>query len=237
MLLSVTLQLFEDNFVHADLHAGNILVKYASTQGTHTNPTTHNTHNVSKHTVPHPALVLLDAGLTVELRPFDRQNFVALFRAVIDNDGREVARLMMEYSPRRAVTTAPPLVVAATTSKERDPQIPQKNASAEAVTWENLVIRPEEYKSEMAALVDVVHAQGLSLGKVSVSELLRKVLQLSYEHNVKLESRFVTVVVAIMLAEGMGRRLDPDVDIIARAKPFVRSAALKMMMNNDVQQI
>ena len=49
-------------------------------------------------------------------------------------------------------------------------------------------------------------------------------LQLSYEHNVKLESRFVSVVVAIMLAEGMGR-------IIARAQPFVRAAALSMLLD------
>lgn len=209
LITNVPPQLFEDNFVHADLHAGNIIVRYA----------------------PHgpPALVLLDAGLTVELRPFDRQNFVSLFRAVIDNDGGEVARLMMEYSPNRVVRKAVSTVPTArgSTSGAPVPAVP-----LEAVTWENTVIRPEEYKAEMAALVDYVHAQGLSLGKVSVSELLRKVLTLSYEHNVKLESRFVTVVVAIMLAEGMGRRLDPEVDIIARAKPFVRSAALAMIVGS-----
>lgn len=180
---------------------------------------------------PHgpPALVLLDAGLTVELRPFDRQNFVSLFRAVIDNDGGEVARLMMEYSPSRAVKPATSTAPTATAgSSISDPIGPM-----DVVAWENAVIRPDEYKAEMAALVDFVHSQGLSLGKVSVSELLGKVLSLSYEHNVKLESRFVTVVVAIMLAEGMGRRLDPEVDIIARAKPFVRSAALKMIVGKE----
>ena len=212
--------------MHADLHAGNILIKYAPTM---------------QPNAP-PALVLLDAGLTVELRPFDRQNFVSLFRAVIDNDGREVARLMMEYSPSRVVAK-PPLAPAVSTPAPAGQSALQPQSSdmlarssesspAGVVAWENAVIRPEEYKAEMAALVSYVHAQGLSLGKVSVSELLRRVLQLSYEHNVKLESSFVTVVVAIMLAEGMGRRLDPDVDIIARAKPFVRSAALKMILNN-----
>ena len=145
----------------------------------------------------------------VELEPFDRKNFIALFRAVIDNDGREVARLMMEYSPRTSVSDS---------------------GGTAADSAFATVIRPEEYADKMAEMVTYVHKKGLSLGNISVSELLRNVLHLSYEHNVKLESRFVSVVVAIMLAEGMGRRLDPDIDIIARARPFVRSAALSMLL-------
>jgi len=181
--------LFEDNFVHADLHAGNVVVRRDGAHG-------------------HPQLILLDAGLVVELQPFDRKNFISLFRAVIDNDGREVARLMMEYSPRTKAITGDEATDAAFAT----------------------VIRPDEYAAKMAELVSYVHAQGLSLKNISVSELLRNVLSLSYEHNVKLESRFVSVVVAIMLAEGMGRSLDPEVDIIARARPFVRSAAISMLL-------
>lgn len=175
--------------MHADLHAGNVLVRRDGALN------------------GHPQLILLDAGLVVELLPFDRKNFISLFRAVVDNDGHEVARLMMEYSPRSA---------------------PQSAGSSE--TSFATVIRPDEYAEKMAEMVSYVHEQGLSLGNISVSELLRNVLHLSYEHNVKLESRFVSVVVAIMLAEGMGRRLDPEIDIIARARPFIRSAAISMLL-------
>jgi aarF domain-containing kinase len=179
------LQLFEDNFVHADLHAGNIMLREVT----------------DSYGIKHPQLVLLDAGLTAELGPYDQRNFVGLFRAVIDNDGREVGRLMMEGNQMR---------------DKNGRRIP--------------VIKPEEYQDEMAKLVAYVHAKGLSLKNVSVSDLLRDVLRLSYDHNVKLESRFVTVVVALMLAEGMGRRLDPDVDIIKRATPFIRAAAIRKFM-------
>ena len=224
--------------MHADLHAGNMLVRDLATTITTTTtaedgsdvsgagvsqlkkdksaPTTVVT-TVTPTGRSRPRLVLLDAGLVVELRPEDRRNFVSLFRAVIDNDGRRVARLIMEYSPRSTSTISP---------------------SAELLTDTGLecggggVINPEVYEQEMADLVSYVHAQGLSLGKTSVSALLRQVLHLSYEHNVKLESRFVTVIVAMMLAEGMGRRLDPDVNIILRATPYIRNAALNALLNN-----
>ena len=209
--------MFEDNFIHADLHGGNVLERDAPEAP----------GNITG--IKHPQLVLLDAGLTIELRPFDRKNFISLFRAVIDNDGREVARLMMEYSPR---TRAPPSTSTSTStstvscslSSEKEEQKQVSMAIAEAYAT---VIKPDEYKEEMSKLVAYVHSQGLSLSKISVGDLLRDVLRLSYDHNVKLESRFVSVVVAIMLAEGMGRRLDPEVDIIERATPFIRSAAVQ----------
>jgi aarF domain-containing kinase len=182
----------------------------------------------------HPQLVLLDAGLTIELRPFDRKNFVSLFRAVIDNDGREVARLMMEYSPRSSSSSS------TSTSTSSSSSCAGSHASTNSVGDGSqqialsdvyaAVVRPEEYMREMGKLVSYVHAHGLSLNKISVSELLQNVLRLSYEHNVKLESRFVSVIVAIMLAEGMGRRLDPEVDIIARATPFIRAATINLLI-------
>lgn len=205
------LQLFEDNFVHADLHAGNILLRDTSGGDSR------------------PQLVLLDAGLTVELGPFDRKNFVSLFRAVIDNDGREVARLMMESRPSRGDRQSGG-VRGPIEAKPAVQSLLEQEQSLALEDVKTAVIRPEEYQQEMAKLVSHVHAHGLKLNKISVSDLLRDVLRLSYEHNVKLESRFVTVVLAIMLAEGMGRRLDPEVDIIARATPFIRAATVNMFL-------
>lgn len=210
------LQLFEDNFIHADLHAGNLLVRNAP-------PHSQSRTSPSSPSPLHQQLVLLDAGLTVELAPFDRRNFISLFKAVIEDDGREVARLMMEYSPKRA------------NIRNVSSGAQQGRVHSGAVVEEiyATVLRPEQYQEQMAALVHRVHEGGLSLKNVSVGALLRDVLQLSYDHNVKLESRFVTVVVAIMLAEGMGRRLDPEVDIIERAKPFIRAAAIKMALDRN----
>ena len=214
--------------MHADLHAGNLLVRYPTTS---TSSSKIPMSSCSAPVLRQPQLVLLDAGLTVELRPADRRNFIRLFQAVIENKGAEVARLMMEYSPHRNTTTTvhsnTTSTIAAVTIDTLQTQQQQK---LDMNIMYPTVIRPDEYAQEMSKLVNTVHKQGLTLGKISVSELLRSVLHLSYEHNVKLESRFVSVIVAIMLAEGMGRRLNPDIDILTRAKPFIRQAALNSLL-------
>jgi aarF domain-containing kinase len=67
---------------------------------------------------------------------------------------------------------------------------------------------------------------GLSLGKIGIGYLLQKVLVLCYTHQVKLEPKFVSVMVALGVVEGLGKRLDPDVDVLKRAAPYVFKAAL-----------
>jgi len=42
---------------------------------------------------------------------------------------------------------------------------------------------------------------------------------------VKLEARYTSVIVALGVMEGMGRQLDPDVDILSVAAPYVLHAA------------
>lgn len=53
-----------DNFVHADLHPGNILIDEG-------------------HQGNAPQVVLLDVGLTTQLSEKDRENFLKLFSAVV----------------------------------------------------------------------------------------------------------------------------------------------------------
>ena len=61
--------LFADNYIHGDLHAGNLLLRFDG-------------HDFD--------LVILDAGLVIELSPRDRRNFIDLFGAVVKRDGRRV---------------------------------------------------------------------------------------------------------------------------------------------------
>lgn len=84
----------------------------------------------------------------------------------------------------------------------------------------------------MASAVSEVHQSGLTLGKVGVGALLHRVLALCYKHRVKLESNFVSVVLAIGILEGLGRRLNPDCDILRLAAPYVLSASLEEKMKN-----
>lgn len=165
--------IFLDNFIHADLHPGNIVLL----------PTMS----------PHPQLAFIDAGLAVELEKDDRRNLVDLFKAVINNDGYAVGKLMIDRSRD--------------TSKVRDGEV---------------------FAYEMKAVVNEVHAVGLDLGKISISQLLQRVFMLCYQHQVKLEPRYATVIIALGVVEGLGRQLDPDVDILKRAAPYVMKASLML---------
>ena len=53
--------------------------------------------------------------------------------------------------------------------------------------------------------------------KVRIGGVLGRVLSAVRHHRVKLDSNFVSVVVSISLLEGIGRQLDPEIDIFKEA--------------------
>merc|ERR1719239_798874 len=77
---------FRDNFVHADLHSGNLLVQ---------NLTDSQQENAASED---PALVLLDCGITTSLDHDDKVKFRQVFTAVVKGDGDAVARLFLQKS-------------------------------------------------------------------------------------------------------------------------------------------
>lgn len=76
---------FITNFVHGDLHPGNLLVSQREDNG-------------------EPCLVLIDAGIVCKLDEVDRQNFCALFHAVVMGDGKRAGSLMIERAREQQCT-------------------------------------------------------------------------------------------------------------------------------------
>ncbi len=82
-------QVFVDNFVHGDLHPGNILVQCGRGEGPEgqdraTLTDMCDTVVVSMRPTPPPLqLVLLDAGIVAQLSEADQRNFRAVFTAVV----------------------------------------------------------------------------------------------------------------------------------------------------------
>lgn len=99
--------LIEDNFVHSDLHPGNLLVAFPSAgplQGEGAAPEVYNALSSAHLRSEHVSLVVLDSGLVSELTPKNRRNFLSLFGALILRDGRLAARLMLADAPKHECT-------------------------------------------------------------------------------------------------------------------------------------
>ncbi|KAM9311496.1 putative aarF domain-containing protein kinase 2 [Gastrophryne carolinensis] len=187
---------FVDNFVHADLHPGNILIQGAEQfHSGHPDQTTLVDMCDTLIVILRPSrcplrLVLLDAGIVAELQEKDLENFRAVFTAVLLGQGETVAELILHHA--RA----------------------------------SHCIDVEAYKSEMAVLVNEARKNTITLGKLQIAGLLSRVFRLLMKHKVKLESNFASIIFAILVLEGLSRSLDPETDLLEAARPLlVKSAA------------
>lgn len=198
-----------DNFVHADLHPGNMLVRfYKNEHFKHKkeykivkSSNEHETNRITEELLAlgdddkawckrleelyesgyHAEICFLDVGLITELNQMDRVNFIDLFKALSEFDGYRAGELMVERS--------------------RTPET---------------VINKEIFALKVEKLVDRMKQRTFTLGNISIGDLLDQVLGMVRSHHVRMEGDFITVIVAILLLEGIGRQLDPQLDLFAR---------------------
>lgn len=62
---------------------------------------------------------------------------------------------------------------------------------------------------------------GKTLKEINMSEMLPQMLKLSQKHRVKVPSNLILLIKAVITAEGLGKELYPDFDIVSVAKPYV----------------
>lgn len=80
---------------------------------------------------------------------------------------------------------------------------------------------PEKFKAQMSEIVKKARENTISLKTINIGQLLNSVFTLLTSHHVKLESNFLSIMIAIMIVEGMGRSLDPDLDILQEAANYL----------------
>lgn len=212
-----------DNFVHADLHPGNMMVRFyknelfkhekeykivKSSNEEETNRITDDLLSLNSEKEwcerleqlyeegYHADICFLDVGLVTELNHVDRINFIDLFKALSEFDGYKAGELMVERS--RSPDTA---------------------------------LDKEVFAMKVEKLVDRMKERTFTLGNISIGDLLDQVLGMVRQHHVRMEGDFITVIVAILLLEGIGRQLDPDLDLFAR---FVYAFLLGFPTENDI---
>jgi ubiquinone biosynthesis protein len=164
-LATLMKMIFEDGFVHADLHPGNIFI------------------------TPDDKLALLDLGLVGELDEPHRKGFARFFAAWAQRDGDAMAHIMYGMSESAG---AP-----------RD---------------------PEAFERYRAAIIEFVGRYwGNRLGEVQVGKVLIDMLGILRRHRVRVNPSFTIVNIAIAVTEGIGKQLDPDLDLMSAALPYFLS--------------
>jgi ubiquinone biosynthesis protein len=152
--------IFEDGFVHADLHPGNIFI------------------------TTDDRIALVDLGLVGELDPPHRRSFARFFMAWAQRDGDTMARLMYSMSAR-----------------------PEADGAA--------------YERYRAAIIEFVGRYwGQRLGEVQVGKVLLDLLGVLRKHRIRMSATFTIVNIAIAMTEGIGKQLDPQLDLMAEALPW-----------------
>ncbi|WCJ26917.1 Protein kinase superfamily protein [Euphorbia peplus] len=82
--------LLVDNFIHADMHPGNILVRVSQKK-----PSRKGLFKSKPH------VIFLDVGMTAELSKSDRVNLIDFFKAVARRDGRTAAESALRLSKQQ----------------------------------------------------------------------------------------------------------------------------------------
>jgi aarF domain-containing kinase len=184
-----------DNFVHADLHPGNILLRTSAAAGASGDS---QASTVARDEVPR--LVFLDAGLVVRLSEREKRNFCDLFLAVARGEGTKAGQLIVDRSPggREGV---------------------KRNGGD-----------PDRFVGAIAAVVEDVAARKFQLGSVAIGPVLLAVLSAVRMDRVPLEPAFGNLVSAIVVLEGIGRQLHPELDLFGVAVPMLAKQAMRQMV-------
>lgn len=187
-----------NNFVHTDLHPGNVMIRFINK--TTYKPNKSIINNLQKRYGTNefipllkdafhdhiPQICLIDVGLVTQLNDRNRINFMDLFQSLTRFDGYKAGQLMIERS--------------------RTPQT---------------AIDPHKFSLRVQDLVTTIKKQTFSLGSISIGNLLNEMLLMVRQHHVKMEADFVSIVVAIFLLEGIGRQLDPNLDLFESSIPLL----------------
>lgn len=89
----------------------------------------------------------------------------------------------------------------------------------------------------MSELVASVKKQTFSLAQIKISDILSDVLQSIRRHHVRLEGDFINTVLSILLLEGIGRQLSPELDLFKSALPILRQVGLQMNKDSIKESI
>jgi aarF domain-containing kinase len=209
-----------DNFVHADLHPGNIMVRFykpsqpdlrlRKKQDPSSPPDVSTIDEVESvlsrlrlHTHDSSAWTSALAEIDKEgYRPqliFIDTGLVTELNATNRRNFLDLFRAVAEFDGYRA-----------------------GHLMIERCRQPEAVINGEVFALKMQHLVLAVKGRTFALGNIKIGDVLSDVLSMVRAHHVRMEGDFVNVVISILLLEGIGRSLDPELDLFKSALPILR---------------
>ncbi|KAL5606541.1 uncharacterized protein BROUX77_003734 [Berkeleyomyces rouxiae] len=214
-----------DNFVHADLHPGNIMVRFypadlpdiklpnwSKSESLWQEWPDTQTEKILARLRPFAASKD-QTGWLQELEKIEREGYhaqlifidtglVTELNAVNRQNFLDLFRAIAEFSGYRA-----------------------GELMCERCRQPDAVINKEYFAMKMQRLVHSVKSRTLALGSVKIGDILQEVLSMVRQHHVRMEGDFVNVVISILLLEGIGRTLNPELDLLSSALPILRQVS------------
>jgi len=198
-----------DNFVHADLHPGNIMVRFYKPEKLDLAFGRHKQSNKPEESKDVTEEVLQ------KLRPHrhkPKEWSTALDR--IDQEGYRPqlifidTGLVTQLNDTNRTNFLDLFKAIATFDGYRAGHL-----MVERCRQPDAVIDREVFALKMQHLVLGVKSRTFALGNIKIGDILNEVLSMVRSHHVRMEGDFVNVVISILLLEGIGRGLDPELDL------------------------
>lgn len=202
-LSSFLQMLITHNFAHADLHPGNVLVR-------------RNGQNDNQ-----PVLAFLDAGICTELSRRSRSAFVRIFYHAARGDGEKVAQAVLETAPEHDCVD-PEGFVRAIAAIVQDMQEAEDRSELEMEAAR--LQRRRMSKEEQAA---ATQKEGEELQR-KAADAVGRIFDTCRHYRVKLDGGLSTVVIATFILEGLGRSLDPELNIFHAALPLLMASPFSL---------
>ncbi|RYP26558.1 hypothetical protein DL768_011698 [Monosporascus sp. mg162] len=216
-----------DNFVHADLHPGNIMVRFYETSQPDISLRRRSRPEDASGHQSHPAEQPdVTEQVLARLRPYRKSKDKGAWEA-------ELARLDAEGFRPQLIFIDTGLVTELNATNRRNfldlfravaefDGYKAGKLMCERCRQPEAVVDAEVFALKMQHLVLGVKSRTLALGNVRIGDILQRVLDMVRAHHVRLEGDFVNVVISILLLEGIGRSLDPGVDLLSSSLPILR---------------
>ncbi|KAI9746676.1 MAG: hypothetical protein M1818_000390 [Claussenomyces sp. TS43310] len=208
-----------DNFVHADLHPGNMMVRFY--------------HSAQPHlpfTKPKDEDPEIQPDVTdqvfARLRPFRESHDIKGWEAELLQIDREGFRPQLIFIDTGLVTELNAInrrnFLDLFKAVAEFDGYKAGHLMCERCRQPDAVIDEEIFALKMQHLVLGVKSRTFALGNMKIGDILNEVLSMVRQHHVRMEGDFVNVVISILLLEGIGRSLNPNVDLFSSALPILR---------------